>query len=231
MIKNGANAFLALKLSFANEMAGLAEEMGVDVGDVLAGISADPRIGGAYMRPSFGFGGSCLPKELQTLAVAGRSVGLPMHVTTAASQANLASQNRFADRVASTLGGVRGKRIGLLGLAFKNDTDDVRGSPALRLASALLASGAEVRAFDPAAMSNALREEPELVVVERAEDVFEDADAVIIATEWPQFASLDWSVLAPRMIEPLLIDGRRIVDPASVEASGFRLVTLGRGER
>lgn len=231
MIKNGANAFLALKLSFANEMAGLAEEMGVDVGDVLAGISADPRIGSAYLRPSFGFGGSCLPKELQTLTVAGRSVGLPMHVTTAASQANLASQDRFVNRVASIVGGLRGKRIGLLGLAFKNDTDDVRGSPALRLASALLASGAAVQAFDPAAMSNGLREEPELVVVERAGDVFEGADAVVIATEWPQFATLDWPTLAPRMKARLLIDGRRIVDRSVVEAAGFRLVTLGRGER
>jgi UDPglucose 6-dehydrogenase len=231
MIKNGANAFLALKLSFANEIAGLAEEMGVDVGDVLAGISADPRIGSAYLQPSFGFGGSCLPKELQTLAVAGRSVGLPMHVTTAAAQANVASQDRFANRIASVVGGFRGKRIGLLGLAFKSNTDDVRGSPAMRLTRAMMASGAGVRAFDPAAMANALREEPELITVKHAEDVFDDANAVVIATEWPQFATLDWKALAPRPRQRLLVDGRRVVDRTTVEAAGFRVVTLGRGSR
>lgn len=128
VIKNGANAFLALKLSFANEMAALCEEAGTDIDDVLAGITADPRIGGSYMRPSFGFGGSCLPKELATLALAGRDLGLPMHVTTAAATANLAQQTRFAEQIAGRLDGVAGKTVAVLGLAFKSDTDDVRKS-------------------------------------------------------------------------------------------------------
>ena len=126
IIKNGANAFLALKLSFTNEIASLCEEAGADVDEVLAGIGADPRIGRTYMHPSFGFGGSCLPKELITLAVAGRAFGLPMHVTTAASEANLAAQDRFAERVGAAVGGARGRTIGLLGLAFKAGTDDIR---------------------------------------------------------------------------------------------------------
>ena len=136
IIKNAANAFLALKLSFTNEVASLCEEAGADVDEVLAGIGADPRIGRTYMHPSFGFGGSCLPKELTTLAVAGRALGLPMHVTAAASAANLSAQDRFADRIADAVGGLPGRTIGLLGLAFKAGTDDIRDFPAIRLARA-----------------------------------------------------------------------------------------------
>ena len=157
IIKNAANAFLALKLSFTNEVASLCEEAGADVDEVLAGIGADPRIGRTYMHPSFGFGGSCLPKELTTLAVAGRALGLPMHVTAAASAANLSAQDRFADRVAEAVGGLPGRTIGLLGLAFKAGTDDIRDSPAVRLAGRLLEAGAAVRAYDPAAGANAGR--------------------------------------------------------------------------
>ncbi len=130
VIKNGANAFLALKLSFTNEIASLCEEAGADVDEVLDGIGADPRIGRTYMQPSFGFGGSCLPKELITLALAGRTLGLPMHVTTAASAANLAAQDRFAARVTDALGGLAGRTVAVLGLAFKAGTDDIRDSPA-----------------------------------------------------------------------------------------------------
>ncbi len=151
IIKNGANAFLALKLSFTNEIASLCEEAGADVDEVLDGIGADPRIGRTYMQPSYGFGGSCLPKELATLAVAGRTLGLPMYVTTAAAEANLAAQARFAERIAATLDGPAGRTVGLLGLAFKAGTDDTRDSPALRLAGWLLDRGAIVRAYDPAA--------------------------------------------------------------------------------
>jgi UDPglucose 6-dehydrogenase len=231
LIKNGANAFLALKLSFANELAALAEEVGTDVGDVLAGITSDPRIGSSYLKPGFGFGGSCLPKELQTLAVAGRSVGLDMHVTTAASMANLAQQDRFATRVATLLGGLNGKRIGLLGLAFKSGTDDVRSSPALRLAAALLASGADVRAFDPAAAANARRVMPDLITVEDPTAVFVDADAVVVATEWPEFRELPFVDLRDLMAQPLLIDGRRLIDAEALRALGYRVAVVGSGTR
>jgi UDPglucose 6-dehydrogenase len=230
LIKNGANAFLALKLSFANELAALAEEIGTDIDDVLTGITADPRIGTAYLRPGFGFGGSCLPKELQTLAVAGRSVGLEMHVTTAASMANLAQQDRFATRIATILGGLQDRRIGLLGLAFKGGTDDVRSSPALRLATALLASGANLRAYDPAAIPNARRALPDLQTVDDAASVFADADAVVVATEWPEFRSLPFADLRTAMAEPLLIDGRRLLDARRLRELGYRVVVVGSGE-
>ena len=157
LIKNGANAFLALKISFANEMAGLAERSGADVGPVLEGIGLDPRIGSTYLHPSFGFGGSCLPKELQTIATSGLERGLEMHVTSAAHQANLAHQELFAERIDGIVGGVAGRSIGLLGLAFKAGTDDIRSSPAVRLAEWLIAHGAAVHAYDPAAAGHASR--------------------------------------------------------------------------
>ena len=131
LIKNGANAFLALKISFMNELTGLAERAGADVGPVLDAIGLDPRIGSSYLRPSFGFGGSCLPKELQTIATSGRERGLEMHVTAAATEANLYHQRLFAERVDAAVGGVAGRHIAVLGLAFKAGTDDIRYSPAV----------------------------------------------------------------------------------------------------
>jgi UDPglucose 6-dehydrogenase len=227
LIKNGSNAFLALKLSFVTELASLSEEYGADVGDVLNGISADPRIGGVYMRPSFGFGGSCLPKELRALAAAGIARGLPMHVTTAASSANASSQQRFAARIASLLDGVQGRTIGLLGLAFKADTDDVRDSPALALAETLLASGARVQAFDPRASARAAEALPELRIAADAAEAAQDADALVVATEWPQFADLDWSSLVGVMRRRLVIDGKRLLDPAQMRALDIEYESIG----
>ncbi|HEV8401683.1 MAG TPA: UDP-glucose/GDP-mannose dehydrogenase family protein [Candidatus Limnocylindrales bacterium] len=229
IIKNGANAFLALKLSFTNEIASLCEEAGADVAEVLAGIGADPRIGRTYMHPSFGFGGSCLPKELTTLAVAGRAFGLPMHVTTAASDANMAAQDRFAERVLAAVGGPDGRTIGLLGLAFKAGTDDIRDSPATRLAERLLGAGARVRAYDPAAGPNAQRRIPALQLVDDPGTVFDGADAIVIATEWPEFRDLPWADWADRPTRRLVIDGRRLLDAGAVRAAGYDVVQLGDG--
>jgi len=229
IIKNGANAFLALKLSFTNEISSLCEEAGADAGQVMAGIGADPRIGSTYMRPSFGFGGSCLPKELTTLAVAGRNLGLPMHVTTAASAANLAAQDRFADRVTAAVGGAQGRTIGLLGLAFKAGTDDIRDSPAVRLAERLIAEGALVRAYDPAAGANAAARVPALQVVDDPSLAVVAADAVVVATEWPEFRDLPWATWAASGRLPLIIDGRRLLDAAALRAAGCTVVQLGDG--
>ena len=151
LIKNGANAYLALKISFANEIAGLAERAGADAGPVLQGIGLDPRIGSSFFNPSFGFGGSCLPKELATIAISGNERGLEMHVTSAAAEANQAHQRQFAERIAGIVGGVAGRRIALLGLAFKAGTDDIRSSPAVALARWLVDHDAVVHAYDPAA--------------------------------------------------------------------------------
>jgi UDPglucose 6-dehydrogenase len=231
LIKNGANAFLALKLSFANELASLSEEYGTDVDDVLAGITLDPRIGSQYMRPSFGFGGSCLPKELQALATAGSARGLRMHVTQAASDANAAQQARFADRVATLLGGLDGRRIGILGLAFKAATDDVRDSPAVALAARLLAAGALVKAHDPEAAENAVRALPGLVVTATPEEAIDGAEAVVIATEWPAYRDLDWAAIRDRLARPLVIDGRRLLDADRMRVLGYRYETVGSAGR
>ena len=227
LIKNGANAFLALKISFANEMAGLAERSGADVGPVLEGIGLDPRIGTTYLHPSFGFGGSCLPKELQTIATSGVERGLAMHVTSAAHQANLAHQQLFAERIDSIVGGVDGRSVGLLGLAFKAGTDDIRSSPAVRLAGWLIAHGAVVHAYDPAAAGHAARVLPELVVHETADDALTGTDVAVIATEWPEFKALDWASARDRMTTPLVIDGRRLLDPAVMYGLGFRYERVG----
>lgn len=227
LIKNGANAFLALKLSFANEMAVLAEEYGAEIGEVLAGISLDPRIGSKYMQPSFGFGGSCLPKELTALALSGTTRGLPMHVTTAASAANASSQARFAERIATAIGGLGGRTVGMLGLAFKSGTDDVRDSPALGVAARLLAAGARVRAFDPEASENAHRELPGLEISESAAEALDGADVAVIATEWREFASLDWATIGPTMRARIVIDGRRLLDGPALRRLGFRYLAVG----
>jgi UDPglucose 6-dehydrogenase len=228
LIKNAANAFLALKLSFVNEVAALSEGYGVEVEEVLAGIALDPRIGSAYMKPGLGFGGSCLPKELQVVDVAGRRRGLAMHIARAASQVNLEQQDRFAHRVLAELPGSVA-RVGLLGLSFKANTDDLRGSPAIHVARRLVQSGHTVVAFDPSVRPEAAREAvPGIEVAESAEAVFADADAVVIATEWPQFANLDLAALAPRMRRGLLFDGRGLIDPTQAVASGLSYRGVGR---
>jgi UDPglucose 6-dehydrogenase len=229
LVKNASNAFLALRLAFANEVAGLAEAVGADVGPALEGIGQDPRIGVGYLRPSYGFGGSCLPKEVRTLATSGLDRGLPMHMAGAISDANTDHQRRFSRRIAEAVGGLAGKRIALLGLAFKADTDDVRSSPALQLAASLLAGGADVRAHDPAAGDNARRVLTDLVVLPSAADAIRGADAAVIATEWPVYRDLDWAELRATMRRPMIIDGRRLLPEAEIRALGYTLVRLGEG--
>jgi UDPglucose 6-dehydrogenase len=230
LIKNVANAFLALKLSFVNEVAALSEGYGVEVEQVLAGIALDPRIGSAYMRPGLGFGGSCLPKELQVIDVAGRRKGLAMHLARAASQVNLEQQDRFAHRVLSEV--PAGGCIGLLGLSFKADTDDLRGSPAIHVARRLTQAGHRVVAYDPAVRrEQALTAVPRLEVVASPDEVFRDADAVVLATEWPAFAELDLAALAPTMRRALIFDGRGMIDPAAAAQAGFAYRGVGRSPR
>ena len=229
LVKNASNVFLALRLTFANEVAGLAEDLGVDVGPVLEGIGRDPRIGPAYMRPSYGFGGSCLPKEVRTLSTAGLDRGLPMHLAGAISDANADHQRRFARRIAEAVGGLAGKRIAFLGLAFKADTDDVRSSPALRLAARLMDEGADLRAHDPAAGDNARRQLPDLVVVSTPEEALEGADAAVIGTEWPIYRDLDWGALRATMGRPLIIDGRRLLPYSQLRSIGYEVERIGDG--
>lgn len=227
LIKNAANGFLALKLSFVNEVAALSEEYGVEVDEVLAGIALDPRIGSAYMRPGLGFGGSCLPKELQVLDAAGRRQGLSMHIARAASQVNLEQQDRFAHRILAEV--PERARIGLLGLSFKADTDDLRGSPAIHVARRLVEAGHTVVAYDPAVRATmAQAAVPGIEIATDALDVFREADAVVIATEWPQFADIDLATAAGLMRHRRLFDGRGLIKPKAALAAGFAYRGVGR---
>ncbi len=226
IIKNGANAFLALKLSFANELAALCEELGADVMPVIEGIGLDDRIGRKYMQPSFGFGGSCLPKELRALATVGRDHGLEMHVISAAAEANDAQQRRFARRILRALPSPT-SRVALLGLAFKADTDDVRYSPALRVAQLLLDRGAEVVGYDPQAAANAAYVLPALPQVSSADAALAGASVAVIATEWPEFRELDWAIVGRTMAVRRIIDGRRLLDAEKMRALGYQYESIG----
>jgi UDPglucose 6-dehydrogenase len=227
IIKNGANAFLALKLSFTNELAGLCERYGADVDVVLGGIGSDPRIGSTYLRASFGFGGSCLPKELRTIAAAGEQVGLPMHVTSAASEANASHQRRFVERVAAAAAGLEGRRVAVLGLAFKAGTDDIRSSPAMNVVRLLAEAGADVVAHDPEASANAALALPGLSLASTPLEALRGADVAVIATEWPVYRTLDWAAARDVMANPVVVDGRRLLDRALMMDLGFDLWTVG----
>jgi UDPglucose 6-dehydrogenase len=226
LIKNGANAFLALKLSFVNELAVLCEALGADVLKVVEGIGLDPRIGSQGMQPGFGFGGSCLPKDLRALTNVGKSYGLEMHVTAAASQANATHQQHFADRIAELLP-PGSKRVAMLGLAFKAGTDDVRSSPSLQVAKLLIDRGLEVVGYDPHAAANAVRELPALRITSSAENAIAEAGVVAIGTEWPEFRDLDWASLAGMMAAPIVIDGRRLLDGDRMRVLGYHFETIG----
>jgi UDPglucose 6-dehydrogenase len=231
LIKNVANGFLALKLSFVNEVASLAEAYDVEVDEILSGIAPDPRIGSAYMGPGLGFGGSCLPKELEILAIAGRRRGLPMHVARAAAQVNQEQMDRFVARVLDEMPGA-GARIGLLGLSFKAFTDDVRGSPAVYVARRLLREGHEVIAYDPAVSATmAGHAVPGIQLAMNEMGVFRGANAVVIATDWPQFQKVDLGKALRVVAQPLIFDGRNLLDPDSVVSAGFVYAGVGRRSR
>ncbi|MBW3632358.1 MAG: nucleotide sugar dehydrogenase [Chloroflexi bacterium] len=228
LVKNVANGFLALKLSFVNEVAALSEEYGVDVQDVLDGIAFDPRIGSSYMRPGLGFGGSCLPKELQVLAAAGRRKGIPMHVARAAAQVNMEQQDRFVRQLLRGLP-PGGGRVALLGLSFKADTDDLRGSPSIHVARRLMDAGHEVVAHDPAVRPDRARSAaPGIEVVADPLEACDGADAVVIGTEWPLYRELPLERVAARLRQPLIFDGRNIIDPDRAGAAGLTYTGVGR---
>jgi UDPglucose 6-dehydrogenase len=227
IIKNASNAYLALKLSLTNELAGLCEEYGANVDTVLDAIGRDPRIGTSYMHPSYGFGGSCLPKELSTIARAGQSRGLTMHVAAAASAANISHQQRFVALIESVLLPSAHSEVALLGLAFKAGTDDVRSSPSLFVGSELLKKAIVVRAYDPQAGENAARVLPKLHVVESLDEAVRGVDAAIIATEWPEFRDADWPRLGRLMRQRVVIDGRRLLRSNEMRRAGFNYFAIG----
>jgi UDPglucose 6-dehydrogenase len=233
LIKYASNAFLATKISFINEVAALCEALGADVETVAHGMGLDERIGPKFLHPGPGFGGSCFPKDTQAVVQIARDRGLAFRIVEAVLEVNRATQERMVGKVERALGGVAGKTLGVLGLSFKPDTDDVRESPAIAVARGLVERGARLRVHDPEAMAPARRELPDAGAVAYCADAYaaaEGADALVIATEWNQFRALDLQRLRRLMRAPVVIDLRNVYEPAKMAAAGFRYLSVGRAE-
>jgi UDPglucose 6-dehydrogenase len=228
MIKLAANAFLATKISFINEIANVCEETGADVLEVARGMGLDHRIGGHFLRPGIGYGGSCFPKDVSALKQLAGNSGYHFQLLTAVIEVNELQKRRVISKLQKHLGSIVGTRIALLGLAFKPHTDDMREASSLVLAGRLQADGAHVRAFDPVAEEGARKLMVGVEFAPSALDALEGAHAAIVVTEWPEFAQLDWHAAATRMAGRLVVDGRNCVDPAAVRRAGFIYEGIGR---
>ena len=226
MIKYAANAFLATKISFANEMARLCELVGADIQSVTAGIGLDQRIGPRFLDAGLGWGGSCFTKDVLAMVTTAAEYGYQARLLTAALDINSDQRHLVVDKLLRHLKNLRGARIALLGLSYKPGTDDLRDSPALDIAGRVIERGAFVTAYDPVVKS--LPAGTEIRVMTDAYAAAEGADAVVIATEWPQFGDLDFRRLRSLAAGDLLLDGRNCLNPAIVEAAGFVYEGVGR---
>jgi UDPglucose 6-dehydrogenase len=228
MIKLAANAFLATKISFINEIANVCEETGANVLDVARGVGLDDRIGPKFLQAGVGYGGSCFTKDVSALKLLAANSGYHFQLLGAVIEVNELQKRRVVSKLQRHLGDLAGKRIAVLGLAFKPNTDDMRGASSLVLAARLAAEGAHVRAYDPVAEEEAKKVMPELDCADSAFDVVNEADAVVLVTEWPEFLALDWSEVAERMSGKLVIDGRNALDPLALDAAGLIYEGIGR---
>ncbi|HEX5376506.1 MAG TPA: UDP-glucose/GDP-mannose dehydrogenase family protein [Solirubrobacterales bacterium] len=228
MIKLASNAFLATKISFVNEIANVCEEVGADVAEVARGMGLDQRIGPAFLRAGIGYGGSCFPKDLKALKQLAGNTGYHFQLLTAVIEVNELQKRRVVKKLQQRLGSLAGKRVALLGLAFKPDTDDMREASSLVLAARLQGEGAEVAAYDPVATEVARGLLEDVEFCDSAMDALEGADAAVLVTEWPEFAELDWAAAAGRMARPLLVDGRNYLDAKRLVGAGFEYEGIGR---
>jgi UDPglucose 6-dehydrogenase len=228
MIKLAANAFLATKISFINEIANVCEETGADVLEVASGMGLDRRIGPHFLKPGIGFGGSCFPKDVSALKQLAGNSGYHFQLLTAVIEVNELQKRRVMNKLQKHLGSLVGRTIALLGLAFKANTDDMREASSLVLAARLQADGAKVRAYDPVAEEQARKLMVGVEFADSALEALEGADAAVLVTEWPEFANLDWREVGERMRGRLLVDGRDFLDPEAVQAAGFAYECIGR---
>lgn len=229
MIKYASNAILATRISFINEIAQICEQVGADVKVVAQGMGYDLRIGPLFLEAGLGFGGSCFPKDVRALAYMAEEVGCHPQLLHAVLEINQDQRRRFVRKLQDLLGDLHGRPIALWGLAFKQDTDDVRESPALDVLRMLLQRGANVTAYDPAALANAAREVPDARYVSDPYAAVVGADALLIATPWNEFKQADLRRVRSLMRTPIILDGRNIYEPAEVRALGFVYVGVGRG--
>lgn len=236
MTKYAANAMLATRISFMNEIAGLCERLHVDVENVRLGMSMDNRIGARFIYPGPGYGGSCLPKDVRALASMAQASGYDAHVLNAVETRNRHQKGRLFEKVKQELAGdLAGRTIAVWGLAFKPGTDDMREAPSINLIEALLAAGAKVRAYDPVATETAREVMPkeaqakgDLLFVREQYEAIDGADALVLVTEWPSFRKPDFSLLRRQMRQPLVVDGRNQYQPREMRNQGFRYVGVGR---
>lgn len=229
MVKLASNAFLATKISFINEIANVCEETGADVEEVARGMGLDERIGAKFLRPGIGYGGSCFPKDVSALKLLAGNSGYHFQLLNAVIEVNELQKRRVIRKLQKHLGTLVGKRITLLGLAFKANTDDMREASSLVLAARLQGEGATVTAYDPLAEEEARKLMPGVDFGPSAADALAGADAVVLVTEWPEFREIDWVAARERMAGNLVIDGRNHLDPAVLRDAGFDYEGVGRG--
>jgi UDPglucose 6-dehydrogenase len=228
LIKYASNGFLAVKISFINEIAQLCELMGANVQDVATGMGLDPRIGPRFLRAGPGFGGSCFPKDTAAAADVARNLGITFELIEAVGRANARTKARMIEKIRGAAGPLAGKIAAVLGLSFKPETDDIRESPALYVVADLLKAGAAVRAFDPAAMENTKALFPQLHYAKDAYDCAAGADFVVLLTEWNEFRALDLDTLAQAVRSKTMIDLRNVYDPRELRAAGWNYTGVGR---
>lgn len=234
LTKYAANTMLATKISFMNELANVAEQLGADIEQVRLGIGSDPRIGYEFIYPGCGFGGSCFPKDVRALAASAAAAGYKAEIIRAVAAVNDRQKAVLFDKIQAFFGDdLRGKTIAIWGLAFKPNTDDMREAPSRTLMESLWAAGANVRAYDPVAREEAHRSygtRPDLVLCEGADDALRGADALAIVTEWREFRSPDFAAIKSLLRAPVIFDGRNLYDPKQLRQQGFHYFAIGRGE-
>lgn len=231
IIKHASNAFLALKISFINAVSNLCEAANANVEQVAKGIGLDTRIGPKFLRPGIGYGGSCFPKDVAAFRSVADQMGVDFSLLSEVEKINVQQKKRFVSKVRSALWNLRGKKLGVLGLAFKGDTDDIRESPAIEIVKLLISEGCTIAAFDPAAMERTEQVLPAGKSLTYAKDAYEaasDADALLILTDWSEFAELDLKRLNQSLRYSIIIDGRNLYDPQSMADHGFTYLSVGR---
>ena len=230
IIKHAANSFLATKISFINALSNICEKTGADIKEVAEGIGLDSRVNKHFLNAGIGFGGSCFPKDLKAFIRISEKLGYPLEILKEVEKINEKQKELAVQKVTEMLWNLPGKTIGVWGLSFKPDTDDIRNAPSIDIIKILIDQGAKIKAYDPVAMDNAKKELGDKIEYSRdIYDAAEDADCVILMTEWNEFKEIDWDRLKKLMKQPAVLDGRNIYDPEKLKSKGFKYQGIGRG--
>ena len=232
IIKHAANSFLATKISFINALSNICERTGADINEVAEGIGLDSRVNKHFLRAGIGFGGSCFPKDLKAFIRISEKLGYPLDILKEVEKINEKQKDLAIQKITEMLWNLPGKTIGVWGLSFKPDTDDIRSAPSIDIIKRLLEQGAKIKAFDPVAMENVKCELGKSIEYCRdIYDVASDADCVVLMTEWNEFKEIDWERIKKEMKQPVILDGRNIYDPEKLKAMGFKYQGIGRGSK